>query len=115
MNVPEGGGLGFDLWQEVGHFKGCHRRIPAFIAGFTAGTGDCLFGIFSGNHTEHDRYTGLQAGSGNAFGGLVADIIVVAGFTANDGAKADDRLIFPGLRQFQRRERPRFSSGLAQS
>lgn len=109
--MDQTGLTGINLTDEVDHFNGSDRTVKAFVAGLGASTLNGLLDVFCGQHTKHNRNITAKGYTGNAFGHLVAHIIVVRCAAANDCTKADHRIVFPAFCHFRGNQRNFKGSG----
>src|SRR4051812_14155530 len=72
------------------------RGVGTLVA-LLADARERLLVVLDGEHPEPARHTGLELDVLDAARGLVADVVVVRGLTADHGADAGDALVVPGL------------------
>ena len=79
--------------QEGVHLYGALGALAALVAGLGAGTLYGLLYVLRGQDTEHDGYARLELYGGYALADFGADVLIVAGAAADDGAEADHGVV----------------------
>mgnify|MGYP002237079138 CR=1 FL=1 len=90
--------LGVDLAQDVHHFDGALRALGSLVARFRASTLNRLLDGVGGEDAEEHGNLALEGDRGDALGDLRADVVIVAGGTADHRAEGDDAVKLAALR-----------------
>src|SRR4051794_5310480 len=101
------GQAGLDLQQRQDRLGGMAARV-ALVA---ARAGQRLLDVVDGQHAEGARDAGLQLHVLDAAGAFAADVVVVRGLAADDGAQAHDGRVAPRLRGELGRQRELIGAG----
>ena len=79
--------------EQVDHLDSADRAVVALIARLGAGPLDGLLDILRGQNAKENRHAAFQRNGGDPLGDLVADVVIVAGGTADHRTQADDGVI----------------------
>ena len=79
--------------DEVDHFDGTFRTVGTFVSCLCAGTFDGLFDVLCSNDAEHYRNACREGNLSDAFGNLIADVVVVAGSSADHCTQTDHGIV----------------------
>ena len=97
--------------EQVDHLDSADCTIVALVACLGAGPFDGLLDILRGQYSKENGYAAFQRHGGDPLGDLVADVVIMAGGTADHRAEADDGVIPAALCHLGRHQRDLKGSG----
>src|SRR6185369_998174 len=89
----------FQSLQQVDSFNGGNRGLETLVAGLGAGTFHGLLDGVGGEHAEGYGYPAVQGNGCNPLGHLGSHIVEMRCRTADNGAQADDGIVFSAFCQ----------------